>query len=292
MPTCTNNPSKTYSGNEKSPLGLGYHASSEPINKMMIGKDGDLYIIKKNKTNDDKRWIKIHELSEYLTELDDSFYNTAYKPKVKKMEEEETGLEEKFGGNRPFFVKGEKWPSKGEYHMTFFGQLKDPRKDNNILYRIFVMLDDQDICEDYWITKIELNDENKKKQVIIEKPKYPEGFWDKYSNEYKFKPYLISSWETFKDIKSLETIREIFKVPAYNYGGNNTLYNMLSEAFYENGPEPGVKVGGTPLSTQDQESVQSYDFLQLEETSYLPYMWGDAGIAHVSEDCEFTWDCC
>lgn len=39
MPFCHNDTSKKYTGNEKSPLGLGYTASVEPVNKILIGKD-------------------------------------------------------------------------------------------------------------------------------------------------------------------------------------------------------------------------------------------------------------
>ncbi len=44
MPICKNNPKKHYSGDEPSPKGLGYCASSEKEGKIMKGRDGNLWI--------------------------------------------------------------------------------------------------------------------------------------------------------------------------------------------------------------------------------------------------------
>ena len=291
MPVCINDNNKNYSGKEKSPLGLGYSATNEPLNKIMLGKDNECYIVKLVKSTGEHKWSKINDLEDFFNNLPEEYYNKGYIPKCSKINEE-TGLEEKFGGKYPFFVKGEKWPSKGNYHMTFFCQLKDPRKNDNILYRVFILIDDNDINDDFWITKIELNDENIKNQVLIKKPKYPDEFFDRYSKEEIFEPYQINSWKVFNDIKNYNYLRQHFCIPDYIYQGNNTLYNKFSDAYHSNGPKPGIKVGGTPLSTQDQEFVQSFDFLQIEYSTVLPYMWGDVGIAHVSDDCDFTWDCC
>ena len=278
-------------------------ADFEPDNKV-IYKDGNYYYAKKYKNG--KKWKKFSEFEELLNVFSKTLSVNAYRPKVEKMDpKKETGRESKFGGTKPFFVKGEKWPTDVKwdyktskngptYYMTFFGQFIDPRKKDKMLYRIFILIDDNDINDRYWITKIELNEENLKNQIIIEKPKYPEGFFDKYSKEEKFEPYKITGWTKFKELGSFDMIRTFFHINPYKYGDDNTLYNGLQKAFYDHdlAPASGVKVGGTPLSTQDQDFVQNYDLIQIEETSYLPYMWGDAGIAHVSEDLEFTWDCC
>lgn len=52
MPRCKNNIKKSYTGNEPSPKGLGYCASSEPDGKKMKGKDGNIWIKKSG------RWVK------------------------------------------------------------------------------------------------------------------------------------------------------------------------------------------------------------------------------------------
>ena len=73
----------------------------------------------------------------------------------------------------------------------------------------------------------------------------------------------------------------------------NNLNIKFEEQYWEfSNIKAGVKVGGTPLSTQNHDQVQPYNFLQIEYENFLPYMFGDAGIAHISDDCQFTWDCC
>ena len=166
MPFCHNDTSKKYTGNEKSPLGLGYTALVEPVNKIQIGKDNNYYIVKQY-NNNLKRWKKINDFSILFNDLPKEYFTDAYKPITKSITKE-TGLEEKFGGEIPFFIKGEKWPSKNEYNMTFFCQFKDPRKKDNILYRVFINIDEPyGICDDYWINKIELSPQNTKKQIKV-----------------------------------------------------------------------------------------------------------------------------
>ena len=46
MPTCKNNSKKTYNGNEPSPKGLGFCASSEKEGTKMKGNDGNIWIKK------------------------------------------------------------------------------------------------------------------------------------------------------------------------------------------------------------------------------------------------------
>lgn len=57
MPFCKNNNSKIYDGNEPSPKGLGYCASSENVGKKMKGKDGNIWKVKKISTGI-RRWVK------------------------------------------------------------------------------------------------------------------------------------------------------------------------------------------------------------------------------------------
>ena len=57
MPTCKNDPSKKYKGNEPSPKGLGWCAHGEKEGKVRKGKDGNQWIVKKVK-NGSKRWVK------------------------------------------------------------------------------------------------------------------------------------------------------------------------------------------------------------------------------------------
>jgi hypothetical protein len=41
----------------------------------------------------------------------------------------ETGREQKYGGNVPFFKKGEKWPTKGKDYYLFVAQFIDPARN-------------------------------------------------------------------------------------------------------------------------------------------------------------------
>ena len=272
------------------------------INTIILGTDDKCYIVK-SAENDKKEWMKIDDLTKFLDSLSDDFYNTAYHPIVEKMTLPETGLEEKFGGRKPFFVQGEQWPSVNNFHMTFFGQLKDPRKNNNKLYRIFIMIDDtdNDFKEDYLINTIELNETNLKNQIIIEKPLYAskhstQNLTSKQSipKSNIYEPYKIITYTQKLELQSLQQFLEDFQLPDYQYGNDNTLYNKFYDAYISANSFPSykIKIGGTPISTQSSESVEHYDFLQITETEYLPYQWGDCGIAHISDNCKFIWDCC
>lgn len=55
---CKNHKNKTYKGDENTPLGKGYHAEGEKIDKKMKGKDGHMYKVIKTKSG--KRWLKVN----------------------------------------------------------------------------------------------------------------------------------------------------------------------------------------------------------------------------------------
>jgi len=73
MPTCKNNPTRSYKGTEPSPKGLGYCASGESIGKKRKGKDGKMWIIKEV-SNGSGRWMKF------------STTTNTYNKKVKKVD--------------------------------------------------------------------------------------------------------------------------------------------------------------------------------------------------------------
>lgn len=141
--------------------------------------------------------------------------------------------------------------------MTFFCQFKDPRKKDNILYRVFINIDEPyGICDDYWINKIELSPQNIKKQIIIKKPEYSNEIKKKIELEYmelenNFKPFEIIEWKKHFEIKSFSEIKKYFNIPNYNYNNNNKEYNKLEKEYgnYPNYPDCGVKIGGTPMAT-------------------------------------------
>jgi len=60
MPKCLNDKTKTYKGDEHSPKGLGYCASAEEDEKIMEGKDNNLWKVKLT-SNGQKRWYKVKD---------------------------------------------------------------------------------------------------------------------------------------------------------------------------------------------------------------------------------------
>ena len=286
MPKCINDKKKSYKGDEPSPKGLGYCASAEPIGKVMIGKDNNNYIIKEI-SNGQKRWIK-HNQPVNIIDFDNmpiEDMKEVYFPVVSKnILKKETGLEEKFGGHKPFFIKGEKWPIFDGVPMTFFCQMKDPREKNTkFMYRIFIGIDSPDFYEQCWITKIELNEENLKNQIFLNKPEC-ELSKTEFGEITTFDAYLIESWQKDYELKQLDYYRDKFNIDG----------DAIFDTYYNSNKAPNshIKVGGTPASTQDEDTVQPYNLLQLTCCKWMPYGWGDAGIGHISNDCKLIWDCC
>jgi hypothetical protein len=297
---CKNDSTKSYKGDEPSPKGLGYSASAEEVDCEMLGKDGNLWIVSQTKTC--KRWLKQSNKLESkpvskpvskptppkpknidFDDLYDDCYTIAFIPRVSKNEiEVETGLEDKFGGNKPFFIEGEKWPlSKDELKepMKLICQFKDPRKKDNILRRVFTTMDEDsdDLDPEFRILDIELSEENLKKQVVLETPSF----------KTPYKPYIIEFWGQATELKPKPYI-----MLKYGYDRNSSKYH---DEYYESRyfPSMGIKIGGTPMYTQYEGDYLGRDgFLQLSEAEFLPYGWGDCGIAHIDERGNLDWDCC
>ncbi len=307
---CLNDPTKSYKGDEPSPKGLGYSASAEDVGNEMLGKDGNLWIVSQTKTC--KRWVKQSNKSESkpvskpdaskseskpiaskpappkpknidFDDLYDDCYTIAFIPRISKNEiEVETGLEDKFGGNKPFFIEGEEWPlSKNELKepMKLICQFKDPRKKDNILRRVFTTMDEDsdDLDPEFRILDIELTEENLKKQIVLEAPSF----------KTPYKPHMIEFWG-----KSIELKPKPYIMLKYGHDRNSSEYH---DEYYESRyvPHMGVKIGGTPMYTQYEGDYLGRDgFLQLSEDEFLPYGWGDCGIAHIDERGNLDWDCC
>lgn len=281
MSKCINDPTKKFTGKEKNPKGRGFCASAEPDGTIMIGKDCNYYQVKTIKNG--KKWI-MKEINIDFDNLPIDCFTNVWFPQVQQLKLKETGLEEKFGGQIPFFVKGETWPVDSEkIPMVFFCQFKDPRKEDNILYRVFLPIDNENDCilHKVSITKIELSKDNLKNQIrIIKNPV------DAQELNTIFETYIISGWDKKSEFKQYKYIIGKYNIPM-NYG---KLYDIYME--HEKTPSSRIKIGGTPTSTQDEDTVQEYDLIQLTDSQFLPYMWGDCGIGHISTDCKLIWDCC
>lgn len=83
MPTCKNCSSKTYTGNEPSPKGLGYCASTENEGVVMTGKNGANWEIRKM-SNGVKRWFKTDKLPTSGVVTNISTSNVTETPKTKE----------------------------------------------------------------------------------------------------------------------------------------------------------------------------------------------------------------
>ena len=230
-----------------------------------------------------------NELLENITDFNNlppSCYVSAFTPKTTKIDiGKETGLEEKFGGKVPFFIEGEEWPlSPSGAPMSFFCQLKDLRKNDNILYRVFIYIGEySDYC-DFFISKIELNKENVKNQIKLELSD---------SKTESFDAHKITGWNHHYELRTQDFILKELDINIDYYHVN---YQIMNDSYYNNkfAPHSRIKVGGTPCFTQsfDEKMVETYSFLQLTEQSILPHGWGDSGIGHISEDCKLYMDCC
>lgn len=274
MNVCLNNTEHKFKGNENSPLGLGYSPKKIDKGSLMLGKDRNLWFVKETKNN--KIWCKLD-----FDNLSKNCYVDVFFPQVELLEtdKEEIGIEDKFGGNKPFFIEGEKWPLNNEgIPMTFICQFINPlNKSKKELIRIFLPLNDESLCDfECHITKINLNLKNLKNQIIIEnkevKTSYP--------------TYLIKKWNKNKELKSFEFFCNKFNLDETS--------SLLDDYYYKSiyVPSTDNKVGGTPTFCQYYHNIESKKHLiQIAESEVIPYSFGDCGITHIFSDLEFYWDC-
>ena len=238
------------------------------------------------------------------------FYHSVFMPRVaKKPLEVETGLEEKFGGEKPFFIEGETWPVyefEGEKKpFEFICQYYDPKiKDKNIFVRLFLPLSDNEASCDFpmlaYYHRIELDEETKKKQIIIPRPNLSNG--EKYVNKSftPLKPYQIEKLVQFTEIKKFDYIMSEFKFPSYKM--DNELYSNMDDEYWNNRycPSNSIKIGGTRTHTQFIPGDEPENILQITEECFLPINLGDDGIGHIDENKKsqnqydsyyMSWDC-
>jgi len=242
--------------------------------------------------------IEDEKLLKLIDKYSKSYETQAYIPKVRKIQfDDETGLEEKFGGRLPFLLKSEKWPiDSNGVPMEFIFQFCDPRTtNNNILYRFFLPFEDNNKTPSIdnnarllsvKITNIVVKNQNKN----IKPP----------PNTVIYDPYEITDWEMKTELASWSTFYKISEINKYvkkQYKRKKQeLFFMYNFEIYEKNKQYEhlynvIKVGGTPRSTQLEEYVQDMDFVQLSKTYYQPISWGDAGIAHIGKDGKYHWDC-
>ncbi len=417
MPKCLNDATKTYTGKEENPKGLGYSASGEKVGTIMKGLDGNDYIVKETKTcfkwelvkdekdaapkptkkektateekpkkevktpkkkaTDEKKddaeentsekeeeseapsekkenpkepgsieefnqsfceadsYQKLFDLFnngkpefvkkykgdvvkffyDYLVKLKDNvllkdcFFKNVYSPDVLETpipEEEETGMEEKFGGEKPFFMKGETWPEYetdcGEKRpYDFVCQYKDPNEKKDVLVRVFLPLSDSDAMTDLkvpaLILRIPFVKANRDKQIVIERPNARKG--SKYIEEdyTKFPAYAIEGFKKSTEIQQFWYLLKRFGLPTFSENArvHNSFVSGYSELQEKYFPSDGIKINGTRVFCQDREIVFEENILQLSCSDYFNFEFGNNGIAHFNYDTNtnshyVTWD--
>ena len=84
----------------------------------------------------------------------------------------------------------------------------------------------------------------------------------------------------------------MLKIPSFNKIYNNDI-DIIKEKYFnaKYRPTHGVKIGGTPVGTQDEEYIQKYDLIQLQYEKFIPFMWGDDGLSHINNKLKLVWDC-
>lgn len=269
---CINFGSLTYTGRENTPLGLGYAPNPEFTGKIMNGRDKKLYIIKSGTKH--KKW---EPFDIDIDELPDDCYHEAKIPNTTKItDDEETGLEEKIGGHKPFFVEGDEWPSVDGKSLTFFGQFKNSTNEK-ILTQVFVNTFGDEGTE-FEIMDIELNEENIKNQIFITN--------NDIENSKIFNAHKINKYNLHTELKPLSFLYKRLCIPE-----NSDFEKKYYDSNYY--PRDSIKLNGTSIHCQSPG--QSINFIQINECNELPFGWGDCGIAHVKKNkygsYYFTWDC-
>jgi hypothetical protein len=250
----------------------------------MLGLGGTNWIVTQTKTC--KKWVKVKNETTITNtkqkpktkpktesldfdNMDEDCYTYSYLPDVDENElTDETGLEEKFGGSKPFFVEGEYWPLFNEdFKMYFLCQFKDPRKEDNILFRVFSSIEEDEEDEEkedlqeknyatFKIFPIELSEENLKKQIFLDPPLF--------KNEYK--SYIIKRWNPLKELRHVSYI-----IHKYSLKFEEKYFNEYFTSKYL--PSKETKLGGTHILMGTLGNILGEDnFLQLNKSSskYLP----------------------
>ncbi len=227
----------------------------------------------------------------------DCYYDKVFVPIAEKRIYDETGRESKFGGNLPFFIEGDKWPMYKSKNGTmlpfdFVCQYSDPLKRKNpTLIQVFLPLSDSNAMScngnvPVFFRKIDFSKENMKKQIHITRPITSDSF-------KPLKSFLIESFErTEPEIKEFEYIMKKFKFPSLE--DNAKLWTELYFEYNRVSSNKLIKIGGTRFHCQKIDLIEEENILQLTNTSYFQYFFGDNGFGHINYvspgNYVFTWD--
>lgn len=320
MPKCINDETKTYKGDEPSPKGLGYSAGKLKDGDTHMGKDGNMWFVKKTTTSN--RWMKQKgdiskddiskdDISEKKVDIskDDTFTVTKLKKEKDKIlmciESNDKKTWEEFDFTKlpeDFYTYAyipicEKIVGKETGLEEKFGGSVPFLTKENRMPKDYILLcqfkdprdKDSDIMYQVFIDeKLDDMDNYEIRQIKLDQDTIKKQI--KYNGaESEYAPYKIIDWEKKKEVISLSKLKE-----KLNF--SDTIESALRNIYYDDEknelmPSMGIKVGGTPMATQSGD-YQDLDLIQLTYEPFLNFEWGDSGIAHVSKDGRLEWDCC
>ena len=133
-------------------------------------------------------------------------------------------------------------------------QFKNPREDNNFLYRVFLPIDykiDDESIDHYFIDKIELNEENIKNQIFIKnlninEEEYKMSYHDKY-----YRLFIINNWSLKKELKSENYIIDYFN--RRDIGNGYFIITMYDTSLFT--PYASIKISENPYTCISLKSL-------------------------------------
>lgn len=161
-------------------------------------------------------------------------WNKSIIPNIELLENEETGLENKFGGYVPLFLEGDKWPmikvrsptikpkdleissnNIVEIPMTFIAQFVDPQNlecfcqifSVDFINRYNLFKDYLNIPNPSFIRFLSLNEVRERKIIKIKKPSV-EGF---PNNDFFISPEIINKWYSIGEL-DIDNLQKLFNI--------------------------------------------------------------------------------
>jgi uncharacterized protein YwqG len=223
-----------------------------------------------------------------LTKKLQAFKRTAYLPIVEKVEPS-FSADSKLGG-LPYLDNKDDWPvcPNCKKHMTFFLQLDlaalPERKQEGLLQFFSCTSWDEPNCQ------MDLSNYEAFSKGTVVRIATPNktSIQIEHTAHNSFPEKRITSWESFSDYPDTEDYDRLGIVP----DGFHSLPEDISDRIYgENYLPKGVdKLFGWPHWVQcaeypfDRQTKERMELIfQLASKNNVPYMWGDAGIGHITQ---------
>lgn len=209
-----------------------------------------------------------------------------------------------FGGNKAFLEGGTEWPkcTQCKKPLTLILSTLDPMRGSYKRTQVFLCVDDD--CKGcrnherqyypcvkyYRFTTSECELVSAPMDTVCH-PHYWIKDWELVEERYGVNYENLV--EEFEEIMKLPNWKEIIEHElefTVDSDENDSLLSYLNDRFNDDSSTEGVKFGGHQASCQNRDYGEYY--LQLEKTSYMPYMFGDCGFLHISMDGKISGDMC